>query len=71
MLLYNPVAVSTPFLHDRSDCFAFELNLIRSSRVPSDTAIEFAQCGKTFSPNRVTGIAAVTVAMENVPVSVI
>ena len=49
-----------PFLHDRSDFFAFVLNLIPSLRVPFDTATEFALCAKTFPPNRVTEIAAVT-----------
>ena len=59
----KPVVVSTPFLHDQSDFFAFELNLNPSSRVPFDTAIEFALCAKTFPSNRVTGIAAVTRAI--------
>ena len=57
----KPVVVSTPFLHDRSDFFTSELNLMSLSRVPFDTAIEFAVCAKTFPPNRVTGIAAVTI----------
>ena len=39
-----------PFLHDRSDFFRSDLNLIPSSRVLFDTAIEFALCAKTLSP---------------------
>ena len=31
-----------------------ELNLIPSSRVAFDTAIEFVLCAKTFPPNRIT-----------------
>ena len=42
------VAVSTLFVHDRSDSFVSKLHLIQSSKVPFDTAIEFALCAKTF-----------------------
>ena len=44
----KPVAVSTPFVYGRSDFFVSKLHLIQSSRVPFDTAIEFALCAKTF-----------------------
>ena len=53
-----------PFLHDRSDFFVSELNLVPSSRVSFDTAIEVALCAKTFPPNGVTGIAAVIRSMR-------
>ena len=41
-----------PFRRDRSDIIALELNLIPLSRMPFDTAIEFALCAKTFPSNR-------------------
>ena len=44
----KPVAVSTPFVYDRSDLFVSELHLIQSSRVSLDTTIEFALWAKTF-----------------------
>ena len=42
------VAVSTPFIHDELDFFVSKLHFIQSSKVPVDTAIEFALCAKTF-----------------------
>ena len=66
IILENLSQVSTPFLHDRSDFFASELNLIPRPRVPFDTAIAFSLYAKTFPPNRVTGIAAVTEANKKI-----
>ena len=50
IILENLSQVSTPFLHDRSDFFASELNLIPRPRVPFDTAIAFSLYAKTIPP---------------------